>query len=119
MELIDWRELYAANRAVIEGRRPPDHNDQPRPAPARPAPRRLAAGPAPPPTSEPGTWARLAYADGRRERPVHVYTPPGLAAGAPAALVVMLHGCTQTAATFAAGSLMNRAADRHGFVVAY
>jgi len=23
MELIDWRELYAANRAVIEGRRTP------------------------------------------------------------------------------------------------
>jgi poly(hydroxyalkanoate) depolymerase family esterase len=32
---------------------------------------------------------------------------------------VMLHGCTQTAASFSAGSLMNRAADRHGFVVAY
>jgi poly(hydroxyalkanoate) depolymerase family esterase len=34
-------------------------------------------------------------------------------------MVVMLHGCTQTAASFAAGTLMNRAADRHGFVVAY
>src|SRR3954447_8405401 len=31
----------------------------------------------------------------------------------------MLHGCTQTAASFAAGSLMNRTADRHGLVVAY
>jgi poly(hydroxyalkanoate) depolymerase family esterase len=119
MELIDWRDLYAANRAVIEGRRLPDQGDPPRRTPVHPSALRLAAGPAPPPTSEPGTWARLSYGDGRRERPVHVYTPPGLAAGAPAPLVVMLHGCTQTAATFAAGSLMNRAADRHGFVVAY
>jgi poly(hydroxyalkanoate) depolymerase family esterase len=119
MELVDWRELYAANRAVIEGRRPLGDDMPLRRTPARPGPRRLAAPQVPPPTKEPGTWARLAYPDGRRERPVHVYTPPGLVVGAPAPLVVMLHGCTQTAATFAAGSLMNRAADRHGFVVAY
>jgi poly(hydroxyalkanoate) depolymerase family esterase len=31
----------------------------------------------------------------------------------------MLHGCTQDPATFAAATLMNRAADRHGFVVVY
>src|ERR671929_171299 len=119
MELVDWRELYAANRAVIEGRRPLGEDIPLRRTPARPGPRRLAAPQVPPPANEPGTWARLDYPDGRRERPVHVYTPPGLVAGEPAPLVVMLHGCTQTAATFAAGSLMNRAADRHGFVVAY
>jgi poly(hydroxyalkanoate) depolymerase family esterase len=31
----------------------------------------------------------------------------------------MLHGCTQDPATFGAATLMNRAADRHGFVVVY
>jgi poly(hydroxyalkanoate) depolymerase family esterase len=31
----------------------------------------------------------------------------------------MLHGCTQDAASFAAATLMNDAADRHGFVVVY
>ncbi len=31
----------------------------------------------------------------------------------------MLHGCTQDPATFAAATLMNDAADRHGFVVVY
>ena len=31
----------------------------------------------------------------------------------------MLHGCTQDAASFAAATRMNEAADRHGFVVVY
>jgi poly(hydroxyalkanoate) depolymerase family esterase len=31
----------------------------------------------------------------------------------------MLHGCTQDPASFAAATLMNHAADRHGFVVVY
>jgi poly(hydroxyalkanoate) depolymerase family esterase len=114
MNLIDWRELYASNRAVIEGRRPGS-------ASGLDLPPLLAGAPAlAPPRTQPadtpgGAWDRVVH-DGR---PVFVYTPPDLADGAPVALVVALHGCTQTAATFSAGSLLNRAADRHGFVVAY
>jgi poly(hydroxyalkanoate) depolymerase family esterase len=125
MELIDWRELYAANRAVIEGRAPharatpgalPDLD-----LPALPGgqpnidlPALRGALPA-----RAGGLLRLDYHDGRRARPVSVYVPPDLDASVPAPLVVMLHGCTQTAESFSAGSLMNRTADRHGFVVAY
>ena len=42
-----------------------------------------------------------------------IYLPPGLAIGAP--LVVVLHGCTQNAASYDAGSGWSQLADRHGF----
>jgi poly(hydroxyalkanoate) depolymerase family esterase len=145
MKLIDWRELYASNRAVIEGRSAPDHATivpiglatlptGPATLPAGPA--TLAAAPlgrfgagavgpaaAAPlalPTRPPaGDLVALEHHDGRRSRPISVHVPPDLDPTVPAPLVVMLHGCTQTAASFSAGSRMNSAADRHGFVVAY
>ena len=45
------------------------------------------------------------------------YVPPGLAAGAP--LVVVLHGCTQSAAVYDHGSGWSHLADRHGFALLY
>jgi poly(hydroxyalkanoate) depolymerase family esterase len=47
----------------------------------------------------------------------HVHTPKGLKPGAP--LVVVLHGCTQTAAGYDAGSGWSALADREGFALLY
>ncbi|WP_042271445.1 extracellular catalytic domain type 1 short-chain-length polyhydroxyalkanoate depolymerase [Paraburkholderia heleia] len=46
-----------------------------------------------------------------------LYMPAGAAAGTDLPLVVMLHGCKQTAESFAAGTRVCRLADRAGFAV--
>jgi poly(hydroxyalkanoate) depolymerase family esterase len=108
MSGIDWRSLYAANQEAIAragvGRV------------ARPSlPERRAPGwrPALPGTAR-TTAGRRADAAGAR-----VHVPPGLDRQRPAALVLMLHGCTQDPASFAAATRMDAVADREGFVVAY
>jgi poly(hydroxyalkanoate) depolymerase family esterase len=98
MSPIDWRELYASNRAVIEQ--------------AGVSARTLSL-----PDVPAGTPALPSARGSTRRALVHV--PAGVAAGAALPLVCMLHGCTQDAASFAAATRMNEAADRHGFVVVY
>jgi poly(hydroxyalkanoate) depolymerase family esterase len=56
--------------------------------------------------------------DGRTRRAL-VHAPPGVEPQTAVPLVCMLHGCTQGAASFAAATLMNTAADRYGFVAVY
>lgn len=52
------------------------------------------------------------------ERSYKLYVPPN-AGERPLPLVVMLHGCTQDADDFAAGTAMNEAAQTQGFYVLY
>ncbi|WP_157664869.1 extracellular catalytic domain type 1 short-chain-length polyhydroxyalkanoate depolymerase [Bordetella genomosp. 9] len=57
----------------------------------------------------PGAWpVRLSY---------FVYVPPRLAKGGP--MLVMLHGCEQSALDFAWGTRMHREADREGVLLVY
>ncbi|AYQ29646.1 MULTISPECIES: PHB depolymerase family esterase [unclassified Polaromonas] len=82
----------------------------------------------------PGTWRKAWFTlpgDGplsdTRRMLYWLYLPAGVpdpitTAATPAAprpLVVMLHGCEQSAADFAAGSRMNQLAERKGFAVLY
>jgi poly(hydroxyalkanoate) depolymerase family esterase len=52
-------------------------------------------------------------------RPYYVYTPTSYQVGVAVPLLVMLHGCTQTAVDFAAGTQMNLLAEEHNLIVAY
>ncbi len=76
-----------------------------------------AATPTPTPADHASSPVAGTHAWGGLTRRYKLYVPP-TATAAPA-LVVMLHGCTQDADDFAAGTRMNRAADAGGFVVLY
>jgi poly(hydroxyalkanoate) depolymerase family esterase len=79
----------------------------------------------------PGTWRKAWFTlpgDGplsdTRRMLYWLYLPAGRPAtpdtpAKPRPLVVMLHGCEQSAADFAAGSRMNQLAERKGFAVLY
>jgi poly(hydroxyalkanoate) depolymerase family esterase len=66
----------------------------------------------------PGRLLNLSYANAAGERTCKLYVPTTHNGGADP-LIVMLHGGTQDADDFAAGTEMNELAERHRFLVAY
>ncbi len=72
----------------------------------------------------PGSWQKAWFSQPAtaltpaRRMLYWLYLPSG-SATAPRPLVVMLHGCQQTATDFAASTRMNRLAERKGFAVLY
>lgn len=64
-------------------------------------------------------WQKYLYQDATGDHPYWVYTPTTYRAGTVVPLLVLLHGCTQSAADFAAGTRMNQLAEQYRFIVLY
>lgn len=77
-----------------------------------------AAQPVPKPAVAGDTFTAGSFRNSSGQRGYKLYVPPN-PDGAPRPLVVMLHGCTQDADDFAAGTAMNAAAREQGFHVLY
>ena len=54
-------------------------------------------------------WQEYNYRSAAGSYPYFVYTPENYQVGTPVPLIVMLHGCTQSALDFATGTRMNSA----------
>ncbi|SAL60242.1 PHB depolymerase family esterase [Caballeronia arvi] len=65
-----------------------------------------------------GHFSMRSYASAAGQRNYKVYVPSHDGSD-PLPLIVMLHGCTQDADDFAAGTRMNALAEKHGFIVVY
>jgi len=64
-------------------------------------------------------WQEYTYNDLGGSHQYFVYTPEHYQPGTKVPLLVMLHGCGQTAEDFATGTAMNVLAEQYGFIVAY
>ncbi len=69
--------------------------------------------------SSSGIWQQYIYTGSAGSRPYFVYTPANYQVGTAVPMIVMLHGCAQTAVDFAAGTQMDKLADQKQFVVVY
>lgn len=64
-----------------------------------------------------GRWIERSYGDEPERLRYRLYLPDRPDGSGPPALVVMLHGCTQSAEDFAAGTRMHELAESEGFLL--
>lgn len=116
----DLKAATAAIQAALAGNSPVSQASPP----ATPADvldvvtREVGAPATPEPRAANGRTVRGSHGDALARRDYKLYVPPE-AGEAPQPLVVMLHGCTQDADDFAAGTAMNELARTQGFYVLY
>src|SRR5689334_2950479 len=102
------RSLPAGLRAMMPRiPKAPARRPHPAPSPARRAPRPATAG----------RWVSGTHVGPAGGRSYDVYLPVGLRRRTRVPLVVLLHGCGQTPAEFAAATRFAAAADRNGFLL--
>lgn len=82
------------------------------PAPPSPPVKKITRKPA-------GSWLTLNYVTLGAHLRYFLYWPASAIPGQPVPLAVMLHGCEQTATSFADGSRLNRMAEKLGYAVLY
>jgi poly(hydroxyalkanoate) depolymerase family esterase len=114
---LNRQAVRANSRAVTQALKAP-RLEAGRKAVTRPAaakPLKVAGRPATPA----GDWLQGLATGGGGSRRFHLYTPPGMKRGERLPLLVMLHGCGQTAQAFALSTRMNRLAARERFLVLY
>lgn len=119
------RALAKAQRLALKGRpvsallalQPATKAKKPR-KPAAPRPKAKPSAPKRAARPQPGSVVQARFEDTAGAIDYRLYTPLG-SARRRLPLVVMLHGCGQSASDFAAGTAMNRLADELGFLVLY
>lgn len=85
---------------------------------APPSSRKKAAA-SPRTAAAPGRWLSLHFSSLTARMRYWLYLPASVPPGAAMPLLVMLHGCEQTATSFAEGTRMNTLAEKAGYAVLY
>ncbi len=96
----------------------PEHHDA-----SGPTPQPTAVNAAPPPRRQQGAFETRQFTNHAGTRTYKVFVPSDSGSKnaplVPRPMIVMLHGCTQSADDFAAGTQMNLLAQQQGFLVVY